>query len=114
MPEDIITKLSKESGRLVDTEGLFIQAMQDIVKDEIKKKVYSRIDRDPKLKEQIRIAVEDLFEARIKETYALMRLGKIAARVGLELIPGDLKEDVAKEFTSILEREITEIFGKIS
>ncbi len=114
MPDDIISKLTRESGRLIDTEGLFIQAMQDIVKDEIKRKVYSRIDRDPKLKEQIRIAVEDLFEARIKETYALMRLGKIAARVGIELIPGDLKEDVAKEFTSILEREITEIFQKIS
>lgn len=114
MPEDIISKISRESGKLIDTEGLFIQAMQDIVKDEIKKKVYARIDRDPKVKEQIKIAVEDLVEARIKETYALMRLGKIAARVGLELIPGDMKEDVAKEFTSILEREITEIFQKIS
>jgi hypothetical protein len=114
MPEDIVTRLSRESLKLMDTESIFVQAMQDIVKDEIKKRIMARIDKDPALKEQIKIAIEDLIEARIKEGYAMMRLGKIAARVGLEMIPADLKEDVTREFTSILEREISEIFQKIS
>lgn len=114
MPEDIVTRLSRESLKLMDTETIFVQAMQDIVKDEIKKRIMARIDKDQALKEQIKIAIEDLIEARIKEGYAMMRLGKIAARVGLELIPADLKEDVTREFTSILEREISEIFQKIS
>ncbi len=114
MPEDVVTRLSRESLKLMDTETIFVQAMQDIVKDEIKKRIMARIDKDQALKEQIKIAIEDLIEARIKEGYAMMRLGKIAARVGLELIPADLKEDVTREFTSILEREISEIFQKIS
>ncbi len=114
MTEDIVTRLSRQSLRLMDTEGILVQAMQDIVKDEIKKRIMARIEKDPALKEQIKIAVEDLIEARMKEGYAMMRLGKIAARVGLEMIPGDMKEDVTREFTSILEREISEIFQKIS
>lgn len=114
MPEDIVTKLTRESFKLMDTESVFVQAMQDIVKDEIKKRIMSRIEKDPALKEQIKIAVEDLIEARIKEGYAMMRLGKIAARIGLEMIPPDMKEDVTREFTSIIEREISEIFQKIS
>jgi len=114
MPDDILTRLSKESGRIIDTETIFMQAMQDVLKDEIKKKIFSRIERDPALKKQIKIAIEDLIEAKIKETYAIVRLGKIAARIGIELIPTDMKEDVTKEFASLLEREITEVFQKIS
>ncbi|MBX8631936.1 MAG: hypothetical protein KIY12_07155 [Thermoplasmata archaeon] len=114
MPEDIVTRLTRESFKLMDTEGVFLQAMQDIVKDEIKKRIMARIEKDPALREQIKIAVEDLIEARIKEGYAMMRLGKIAARIGLEMIPSDMKEDVTREFTSLLEREISEIFQKIS
>jgi len=110
----LITKLGKESAKLIDTEGLFVQAMQEIVRDEIKRRINARIEMDPALKQEIKAAVSDLIEGRIREAVAVMRLGKIAARVGVEMLPEDLKEEVTKEFASILEREISELFQKIS
>lgn len=114
MPDDIISRIGRETDRIIDTEGLFIQAMQEIVRDEIKKRIDTKIEKNPELKQEIKIAVSDLIEARIKEASALMRLGKIAARVGIEMLPGELKEEVSREFASILEREIAEVFRKIS
>ncbi|MEM3851964.1 MAG: hypothetical protein QXP70_03090 [Methanomassiliicoccales archaeon] len=114
MADDILSRLKKESYNLVDTEALFVQAVQDIIRGEIKRRLQERIDKEPALKNEIKAAVSELIEARVKQAAAMMRLAKIAARIGLELLPDDLKEEVTKEFTSVLEREISELFQRIS
>ena len=50
----------------LDTESLLVEAMQDMVKDEIKAYMRQKIDENPELKAEIKEAVRDLIRGAIE------------------------------------------------
>jgi hypothetical protein len=48
------------------------------------------------------------FEAKIKEAYAGIKLAKSSAKLGLELIPENLRDEMSKE----LQKELSKLVEK--
>jgi len=89
-------------------EDLILEVARDMVKDEIKKKVQRALDSNPDLKEELRLALEDYYQAKIKQNLAAMRIAKASVYLGLKTVPKELQEEFQKE----LEKEITRIIDE--
>src|SRR3990172_12261808 len=88
MPEDnIVEKVLRDTMGAVHTEDLFVEAVRDLVKDEVKAYIRGRLDANPELKAEIREAVRDLMQAKLQEAYAFAKLAKAGVKLGLELGP---------------------------
>ncbi len=110
--EKLIQTFTKEGTSLFSTSDLAVEAIRDLAKDEIKHQIRKRIEEDPALKKEIKDAVELYIDAKAKETYATIRLAKAGAKVGLGLIPKEMRGQIAREFLQIFEEELEEIFNK--
>ena len=64
------------------------------------------------LKKEFKEAVGSLFEAKAKEAYALIKLAKCTAKLGLESIPPQMREQLFKELINIFEKEINAVLEK--
>lgn len=91
---------------MLQSETLLIEAVQDLVRDEVKKHVRQKLDSDPELKEELKKAVEALIEAKVREAYALLRIGKCGAKLGIALVPADMRKEIGHEIANIFEKEV--------
>ena len=111
MREEINTILKGTAG-FSHPEDLAIEAVRDLIKDEIKKYISEKLNARPELKKEFKAAVEEYIEAKLKEAMALVKVGKCAAKLGLELVPAHLKEEVTKDIISLFEKEINMILDR--
>jgi adenosyl cobinamide kinase/adenosyl cobinamide phosphate guanylyltransferase len=94
-------------------EDLVVEAARDLVKDEIKRYIRKKLEEDPKLKEEIRTAVSELMDAKIREAYAMVKLGKCGVDLGIALVPPDMKQRMDRDIAGLLERELGQVVSKI-
>jgi hypothetical protein len=104
--ENIVEKVLRDTMGAVHTEDLFMEAVRDLVKDEVKSYIRARLDANPDLKAEIRAAVKDLMEAKLQEAYAFVKLAKAGAKLGLELVPADMRAELTRELARIIEKEV--------
>src|SRR3989304_3839034 len=83
----VVERLLKETGGILHSEDLILDAVRDLLKDEVKGYIRSRLDANPALKQELKEAVGGLMEAKLQEAYALMKVAKSRAKLGLELVP---------------------------
>lgn len=95
-----------------NVEDLLIESLRDLVKDEVKKYIHAKLDANPELKEEIKKAVEEFIQAKIKESLALVKMAKCSAKLGLEMIPPHLRQEMMVSLVSTFEKEFTSILGK--
>ncbi len=113
MPEEDIIELAlKQTRGLLQPEDIVVEAVRDMVKDEIKRYVRDKLEARPELKEEMKVAVSDLMEAKIKEATAMVKMAKAGAKLGLELVPPHLREEVTKDLISVFEKEINVLMEK--
>lgn len=86
-------------------EDLLLEVARDLIKDEIKKKVLYALEENPELKQELKSALEEYYQAKIKQTLAAMKIAKASVRLGLRTAPEELQKEVQVE----LEKEITRI-----
>lgn len=110
--ESILEPFIKASGGVLRTEDIVIEAARDLIKDEIKRYIRAKIEANPDLKAEVKDAVSDFLEAKVKEGYALVKLAKCGAKLGLELVPEKLRAEMAREIVSIFEKEIGAVIDK--
>jgi hypothetical protein len=111
--EDPLSQILK--GTITDImphKDLVIEAVHDLVRDEIKKYIRQKLDEDPELKKEIKEAINDYLTAKVSEVNATLRLAKAGGKLGLNLIPDHLRAEVTKDIASILEKEIGDILEK--
>ncbi len=89
-------------------EDLLIEAAHDLIREEIKKHIREKLDANPELKKEFKDAIGMYFEAKLKEAFANVKLVKAGAKLGLEMIPDNLKATMSKE----LEQEIGKLLEK--
>jgi hypothetical protein len=104
--DDIISSLIKGTKSMLSSETLLVEAVQDLVKDEVKRQIRQKLDANAELKEELRKAVEDLMEAKVHEAYAVLKIGKVGAKLGIELVPPKLRKEIGQELASIFEKEV--------
>lgn len=105
--KSIITPLLEQSlGEMLNAEALLYEVFRDMLKEEVKKFVLAHLEEDPELKEEITKAIRMYFDAKVREMYAGILLAKSSAKLGYELIPDDLKQDVRREIESEMGRLI--------
>jgi len=104
--ENLVEKVLRDTVGAVHTEDLFVEAVRDLVKDEVKSYIRARLDANPELKAEIREAVKDLLTAKIHEAYAFAKLAKAGVKLGLELVPPDMRAEVTREIAKIIEQEV--------
>jgi adenosyl cobinamide kinase/adenosyl cobinamide phosphate guanylyltransferase len=97
----------------VNTEEILLEAMRDLVKDEIKKYVRQKFEENPHLKAEAKRIIEDLVMAKMKETYAMMRLGKLTAEVGVTMVPDEMREEMERDIAGLLEKEVARVLEKM-
>jgi hypothetical protein len=97
----------------LDTESLLVESVRDMVKDEVKSYLRQKIDENPELKTEIREAVRDLMDAKIREAVAMVRLAKCGAELGLASVPADMRQKLGNDMASLFERELTQLLDKV-
>jgi Ribonuclease G/E len=113
MAEEGIVELAlKQTKGLLHSEDILVEAVRDLVKDEIKRYVREKLEGRPELKEELKAAVAEMMEAKIKEAAALVKMAKAGAKLGLELVPPHLREEVTKDLVGMFEKEISVLMEK--
>ena len=97
---------------IMPQKDFIIEAVHDMVRDEIKKYIRQKLDEDPELKKEIKEAINEYFTAKVKEVNATLKLAKAGAKLGLSLIPDHLRAEVTKDIANIFEKEIGDILEK--
>ncbi len=97
---------------MLKSETLMVEAVQDLVRDEVKRHIRQKLDSDPELREELKKAVESLIEAKAREAYALLRIGKCGAALGISLVPEDLRKEIGHELANIFEKEVSRMLGQ--
>ena len=111
--DDAIAKMFKGSvGDVLKTEDLVIEAMRDLVRDELKRKVREELERNPELRAELREAVRMLFEAKVQEAYAGLKLAKAGAKLGIEMLPPELRQEIGREVMATFEKEMARLLEK--
>jgi hypothetical protein len=104
--DDVVSSLVKSTRSMFSSETLLVDAIQDLVKDEVKRQIRQKLDENAALREELRKAVEDLMEAKVHEAYALLKIGKVGAKLGIELVPPKLRKEIGQEIVSMFEKEV--------
>ncbi|MFQ5985935.1 MAG: hypothetical protein ACE5KQ_01070 [Thermoplasmata archaeon] len=107
--EEALGSLVKTTLGIVHTEDLVLEAVRDLLRDEVKRYIRIRLEERPALREELKRGVAALMEAKVREASALVLMAKAAAKLGVELVPTEVREEVAKEFVEALERDIATV-----
>jgi len=107
--DDIISSVVKGTRTMLSSETLLIEAVQDLVKDEVKRTIREKLDSNPELKAELKQAVQELLEAKIHEAYSILKMGKVGAKIGIELVPPKLRKEIGQELVSMFEKEVSKM-----
>ncbi len=107
--DDVVSSVIKSTRQMLSSETLLIEAMQDLVKDELKRMMKEKLESSPELKKELKTAVQELLEAKVHEAYALLKVGKVGAKLGIELVPPELRKEIGKEIASLFEKEVSKM-----
>lgn len=107
--EEAVGSLLRSTLGIAHTEDLIVEAVRDLVKDEVKRYVRERLEERPALKEELKSGIASLLEAKVREASALLLIAKSAAKLGVELVPAHLRQEVARELVEALERDIATV-----
>ena len=97
---------------LLGNEELVVEALRDLLKDEIKRKMREELDRNPELREELKDAVRLYFEAKVHEAYATLKFVKASAKLGVQMMPDQMRDQLGKEIGSLLEKEVAALLSK--
>ena len=97
---------------LIATEDIVIEAVRDLVKDEIKSYIRQKVDADEELKGELKEAISYYFNAKARSVYAEMKASRAAARLGLRILPDDLQGEVGEALVGLFEKELGNLLEK--
>ncbi len=110
--EEALRNILRGTAGVLHTEDLLFDAVKDIVREEMKEHIRETLNANPDLKEEVRAAVKELLEAKVKEAVALLKVAKATAKVGMEMVPPDLREEVTREMVQAFERQLNAILER--
>ncbi len=58
-------------------------------------------------------AVSELLEARVREMYAMVKIAKCGAELGIRMVPKDLREKIEEDIAAILAKEAEQVMDRM-
>jgi hypothetical protein len=113
LEETLVPLVRSTLSEVLNAEGLVTEAMRDLVRDEIKEYMRSKLDDDPDLKKEIKDALNLYMESRAKELLATVRLAKAGTKMSFALLPEGIKDDIKEEILKMFEAEISEFLERV-
>lgn len=110
--EDPLRTLVRGAAGAIHTEDLLIEAIRDLVREEMKEHIRDTLEANPYLKAELKAAVRELIEAKAKEAVALLKVAKATAKVGVEMLPKDLRADLTRDLVLVFEKQITSLLER--
>jgi len=110
--DNLVSQMLRGGTDLLGNEEMVVEALRDLLKDEIKRKMREELDANPALKEELKDAVRLYFEAKVHEAYATLKFVKASAKLGVQMMPGDLRAQLGKDIGSLLEKEVAALLEK--
>jgi hypothetical protein len=113
MPENLIGQVLR--GDLLDVlekENVLLDALRDLVRDEVKKRMREELDKNPSVREELKEAVRAYYEAKVHESYAALKFAKASAKLGVSIMPDNLRDELGREIQAILEKDVAGILEK--
>ena len=107
--DDFVNSILKGTSAMMSSETILVDAVQDLVRDEVKRHIRQKIDSDPELKKELTDAVRMLMDAKIHEAIAVLRLAKGGAKLGLAMVPPELRQEMGQELVSMFEQEVSKM-----
>lgn len=107
--DDIVSSVIKSTRTMLSSETLLIEAVQDLVKDEVKRTMREKLDANPELKKELKQAVQELLQAKVHEAYAVLKIGKVGAKIGIEMVPPELRKEIGRELVTMFEKEVSKM-----
>jgi hypothetical protein len=104
--------LGSQVKELMATEDILIEAVRDMVKDEIKTYIREKVDADEDLKGEIKEAISYYFNAKARSVYAELKASRAAARLGLRILPDELQGEVGEALVGLFEKELGNLLEK--
>ena len=86
-------------------EDLIMEVARDMIKDELKAKVKKTLDENPELRDEMKLALNQYYQAKVSQTLAAVKIAKASVHLGLRTVPKELQEEVSEE----VEKEINRI-----
>lgn len=86
-------------------EDLIMEVARDMIKDELKAKVKKTLDENPELRDEMKQALNQYYQAKVSQTLAAVKIAKASVHLGLRTVPKELQEEVSDE----VEKEINRI-----
>ena len=111
--DDYLSTMLKNPLGALKVEDLVVEAARDLIKDEIKRHIRRKLDEDTELRENLREAIAELMEAKIRETYAMVKMGKSGVDLAIALVPAELRQKMDRDIAELLEREVSQMVSKI-
>ncbi len=108
-PIDVLLRSTRD---LLRPEEIVREATRDIVKAEVRAHLEKTLREDPKLARDLHEAVKGLLEARAMEYAALLKVGTVAARLGIAAMPPNVREALTHDVVALISRELGQIVEK--
>jgi hypothetical protein len=110
---EFIASMLKDPLSAIKVEDLVAEVARDLVKDEIKRLIKQKLEEDPKLRRNVQEAIAELMEAKIRETYAMVKVGKCGLDLAVALVPEELRQKIDRDIAGLLERELSSMVSRI-
>jgi hypothetical protein len=110
---EFIASMVRDPLSAIKVEDLVAEAARDMMKDEIKRLIKQKLDEDPKLRRNVQEAIAELMEAKVRETYAMVKVGKCGLDLAVALVPPELRQRIDRDIASLLERELSSMVSRI-
>lgn len=93
-------------------EELLTNAAQSLLEDEMKKHIRKVLDANPEIKRELKKAMEEYLEARMKQLAAQVKIMGLTAKLGVLMIPDHVRKEFSEEMLSLFEKDLATILDK--
>jgi hypothetical protein len=107
--DDVINSLIRGTKTMLSSETLLVDAVQDLVRDEVKRHIRQKLEEDPELKKELADSVKLLMEAKVREAMAVLKIAKGGAKLGLAMVPPELRKELGHELVTMFEKEVSKM-----
>ena len=111
--EKLLTgNIGSQVKELMATEDIMLEAVRDLVKDEIKTYIRDKVEADQELKAELKDAISYYFNAKARSVYAELKASRAAAKLGLRILPDELQGEVGEALVGLFEKELGNLLEK--
>lgn len=102
----------KGSRKLMISDEVVIQAIQEIFRDEIKDTLKKKLKENPRLEKDLKDAIKDYTKSKLLEASAQGKILKVVAELGMISMPESFREQVVKAVLKTVGPELDTLLKK--